>query len=61
MTHQRDIDKLLDHWFTDGPNSSPDRVLGIVVVTASSDNHSGPPGASHGGSPPCLQPSASPP
>jgi len=30
MTHERDIDRLLDHWFSDGPNEAPDRVLDAV-------------------------------
>jgi hypothetical protein len=31
MTHERDIERLLDHWFTDGPAQAPDRVLDAVV------------------------------
>ena len=30
MTHQRDIERLLDQWFTDGPGQAPDRVVDIV-------------------------------
>ena len=31
MTHDRDIERLLDHWFTDGPEQASDRVLDVVV------------------------------
>jgi hypothetical protein len=31
MTQQRDIERLLDQWFSDGPTQAPDRVL--VAVT----------------------------
>ncbi len=31
MTHERDIDRLLDHWFSDGPTVAPDRVLDVVA------------------------------
>ena len=27
MTQQRDIERLLDHWFADGPDQAPDRVV----------------------------------
>ena len=30
MTQQRDIERLLDHWFSDGPVQAPDRVVDIV-------------------------------
>ena len=30
MTHERDIETLLDQWFVEGPNEVPDRVLDIV-------------------------------
>jgi hypothetical protein len=31
MTQQRDIERLLDQWFSDGPDQAPDRVLDIVT------------------------------
>jgi hypothetical protein len=31
MTHERDIERLLDHWFTDGPTEAPDRVIDVVA------------------------------
>lgn len=31
MTHERDIERLLDHWLSDGPTQAPDRVLDIVA------------------------------
>jgi hypothetical protein len=31
MTHERDIDRLLDHWFSDGPTEAPDRVMDVVA------------------------------
>ena len=31
MTHQRDIERVLDHWFTDGPSEAPDRILDVVA------------------------------
>jgi hypothetical protein len=31
MTHQRDIERLLDQWFSDGPDQAPDRVVDIVT------------------------------
>jgi hypothetical protein len=31
MTHERDIERLLDHWFSDGPNEAPDRVIDAVA------------------------------
>lgn len=31
MTQQRDIERLLDLWFSDGPDQAPDRVLDIVT------------------------------
>jgi hypothetical protein len=31
MTHERDVDRLLDQWFTDGPTVAPDRVLDAVA------------------------------
>ena len=31
MTQQRDIERLLDHWFSDGPDQAPDRVVDIVA------------------------------
>jgi hypothetical protein len=31
MTSQRDIERLLDHWFSDGPTGVPDRVVDIVA------------------------------
>jgi hypothetical protein len=31
MTQQRDIERLLDLWFSDGPTESPDRVIDIVA------------------------------
>ena len=30
MTQQRDIERLLDHWFSDGPSQAPDRIVDIV-------------------------------
>jgi hypothetical protein len=31
MTQQRDIERLLDHWLSDGPDQAPDRVVDIVT------------------------------
>jgi hypothetical protein len=31
MTHERDIERLLDAWFDDGPTFAPDRVVDTVV------------------------------
>jgi hypothetical protein len=31
MTHERDLERLLDVWFDDGPASAPDRVVDIVT------------------------------
>ena len=31
MTQQRDIERLLDHWFSDGPTEAPDRVIDVVA------------------------------
>jgi hypothetical protein len=31
MTQQRDIERLLDLWFSDGPTESPDRVVDVVA------------------------------
>jgi hypothetical protein len=31
MTQQRDIERLLDHWFSDGPGRANDRVIDIVT------------------------------
>ena len=31
MTQQRDIDHLLDQWFSDGPTHTPDRVIDVVA------------------------------
>ena len=31
MTQQRDIERLLDQWFSDGPTEAPDRVIDIVA------------------------------
>ena len=31
MTQQRDIERLLDHWFSDGPGQASDRVIDIVT------------------------------
>lgn len=31
MTTQRDIERVLDTWFKDGPNTVPDRVLDVVT------------------------------
>jgi hypothetical protein len=31
MTQQRDIERLLDHWFGDGPGQASDRVIDIVT------------------------------
>lgn len=31
MTQQRDIDQLLDQWFSDGPTRAPDRVIDVVA------------------------------
>lgn len=32
MTQQRDIERLLDLWFSDGPTESPDRVIDVVAA-----------------------------
>ena len=32
MTHQRDIDRLLDHWLSEGSTQSPDRVVDAVAA-----------------------------
>jgi hypothetical protein len=32
MTHERDLDRLLDTWFADGPRETPDRVLEDVTA-----------------------------
>jgi hypothetical protein len=32
MTHERDLDRLLDTWFADGPVETPDRVLDDVAA-----------------------------
>lgn len=31
MTHDRDIERLLDAWFSDGPTQTPDRVIDAVA------------------------------
>ena len=31
MTHERDMERLLDHWFSDGPTEAPDRVIDVVA------------------------------
>ena len=31
MTNERDIERLLDHWFSDGPTVSPDRAIDVVA------------------------------
>ena len=31
MTQQRDIERLLDLWFSDGPTESPDRVIDVIA------------------------------
>ena len=31
MTQERDIERLLDHWFADGSSVAPDRVIDVVV------------------------------
>jgi hypothetical protein len=31
MTHERDIERLLDSWFSDGPTETPDRVIDTVA------------------------------
>lgn len=31
MTHERDIERLLDTWFSDGPTEAPDRVIDAVA------------------------------
>jgi len=31
MTHERDIERILDHWFADGPDSAPHRVFDVVA------------------------------
>ena len=31
MTQHSDIERLLDHWFSDGPDQAPDRVIDIVT------------------------------
>ena len=31
MTQHSDIERLLDHWFKDGPDQAPDRVVDIVT------------------------------
>ena len=31
MTHERDIERLLDYWLSDGPTQSPDRVMDVVA------------------------------
>ena len=31
MTQQRDIERLLDHWFADGSSVAPDRVIDVVA------------------------------
>ena len=31
MTQQRDIDRLLDHWFSDGPSVVSDRIIDVVA------------------------------
>ena len=48
MTQQGDIERLLDLWFSDGPDQAPDRV--VDIVTDRIERHlSDPPGASNGG------------
>ena len=47
MTHDRDIDRLLDHWFADGPTQAPDRVVDVVADRIGRQP-SGPHGASTG-------------
>ena len=31
MNQQRDIERLLDHWFSDGPTEAPDRVIDRIA------------------------------
>lgn len=31
MTHERDMERLLERWFSDGPSSAPDRVVDAVA------------------------------
>jgi len=31
MNQQRDIERLLDHWFSDGPDQAPDRIVNVVT------------------------------
>lgn len=31
MTHERDVEHLLDHWLADGPTEAPDRVFDVVA------------------------------
>jgi len=31
MTHERDVERLLDTWFSDGPTKAPDRVMDAVA------------------------------
>ena len=31
MTHEREIERLLDTWFSDGPTETPDRVIDTVA------------------------------
>ena len=31
MTHERDIERLLDTWFRDGPTEAPDRIVDAVT------------------------------
>jgi hypothetical protein len=31
MTHEREIERLLDAWFSDGPTQAPDRVIDVVA------------------------------
>ncbi len=31
MTHERDMERLLDTWFSDGPSEAPDRILDVVT------------------------------
>lgn len=31
MTHERDIERILGHWFGDGPSEVPDRVMDVVA------------------------------
>ena len=49
MNQQRDIERLLDHWFSDGPTEAPDRVIDIGSPTGSNVSHSDTHGASNGG------------